>query len=73
MKRSDMIKVMRIASATGPSANDINKYLANILSAMEKAGMTPPKVEIEIPEKHEGFGGTTTFTKYEWEDESTTD
>lgn len=47
MKRNEMIQIMKIASATGPSAVDMDKYLGNILDAMEKAGMKPPHISEE--------------------------
>jgi hypothetical protein len=42
VKRSEMIKIMRIASAAGPSAENLDRYFSNILDKMEEAGMLPP-------------------------------
>lgn len=42
MKRNEMIHIMLTASATGPSAENMIRYLENILTQMEAAGMIPP-------------------------------
>lgn len=74
MKRSEMLQIMKIASATGPSGAEIDKYLNNILTKMENAGMLPPTVRINATNEFMSAKELINESGYDvssaWEDEN---
>lgn len=66
MKRSEMIKVMKHASATGPSAVNMDKYLSNILTSIEKTGMKPPRY-IGVTATGKKYNKETDFGRDTWD------
>jgi hypothetical protein len=74
MKRKDMLKIMLRASAIGPSAVDMEKYMSNILTAIENAGMLPPMVRLNATNEFWPIKELISESGYDadaaWEDES---